>query len=1597
MKHKIFWLALLGSAVMAQAVSPSFTATSPLGGQRGTEMELLLRGDRLDDAQEVFFYGPGLTVLKLEEIKNNTLKARIQIAPDCRIGEHALRIRTATGVSDVRTFWVGPFPTVEEKEPNNEPAKAQSIPMNVTIQGVVEREDVDCFVVEAKQGDRIAVEVEGIRLGRTVFDSLVTILDESGQVLKKADGSNLVLQDAIVSVVAPKAGRYFVQLRETAYGGSANHFYRMHVGNFPRPLAVYPAGGRAGETLSVNFIGDAKGEFTRPFALPAVPQEKFGILAQQDEHFAPSPNWLRVSSFPNILEAEPNNDQEHATATELELTVALNGILSQNGDTDWFRFKAQKGQNFEVNVFARRIRSSLDPVVQIFDAKGKSLAQNDDSAGLDSYVRFSVPADGEYCLKVSDQLSKGGPEFTYRVEINQASPAVSLYIPDVARNNTQERKSIVVPKGNRFATLVAVRRLNFNGDLVLQAEGLPSGISMEADPWLAKLDRIPVVFEAKADAPVAGSFFNLTASSPDSTKPVSGGVQQNFDMVLVNNVGTYHQFMTDKLAAAVAEEVPFKLSIIEPKTPLVQFGTLDLKISAERQPGFDEPISVRMLWNPPGLASVPDVTIPKGENSVTYRLNANGTADLHSWKIAVLGSSKVGAGTAWVSSQLARLSVAEPFLLLKLDRAITKPGQSFKLIGKLDQKIPFEGKASVKLMGLPAGCSTSEQQITKDDKEVVFEVTTDETAPVGSHRSLFCSVVVTQEGEPITFNVGNGGVLRIDAPKIVAAEAKPAAVSRSGPVTKAKSVSTKEAGAATDAVPRKEAVKDVARPLAEIKVFPPEVDLTTARDGQSLVVQASYADGVTRDVTSEASFAVENKALAKLDQFTVFPLADGETELKIQFEGKTLSIPVKVRHAGEDRPISFKLDVVPIFTKAGCNAGGCHGSSRGKDGFRLSLFGYDPEGDYQRLTREMFGRRVNLALPEESLILEKGAGRVPHTGGERFKAEDELYQTILRWVQAGAPKDDAKVPSPVAIEIYPKQSVLEGTGASQRLTVRAKYSDGTDRDVTGLSVFLSNNDVSAKVSDHGVVTAGQRGESFVTARFHTFTVGAQVMVIPEGLKYVFPTEIAAHNYIDELVHAKLKKLRMIPSAVCDDATFLRRVYIDITGTLPTPDEVRKFAVDDGPTKRERIVDALLDRKEFVDLWVMKWAELLQIRSNQNQFSYRNALLYFGWLEDQITRNVPLDQMVRDLLTASGGTFKNPAASFYKVETDTLKLAENSAQVFMGMRIQCAQCHNHPFDRWTMDDYYNYASFFSQTGRKNGEDPREAIIFNRGSGEVNHPVAGRKPAPKFLGAEFADTQGKDRREVLADWLASPKNPYFARNLANQVWAHFFGQGIIDPVDDVRVSNPASNPELLDALAERFTGYQYNLRKFVRDLCLSRTYQLSAQSNETNAGDDRNFAKAKIRRLRAEMLLDSINQVTEFTDKFNGLPRGSRAVQIADGNTTTYFLTTFGRATRESVCSCEVKMEPNLSQALHLLNGDATTAKIQNGGTVRRLLRDGKTKEQVIEEIYLRCLARSPTASELAQFLEFFKDEKRTEQTLNDVFWSVLNAKEFIFNH
>jgi len=696
-----------------------------------------------------------------------------------------------------------------------------------------------------------------------------------------------------------------------------------------------------------------------------------------------------------------------------------------------------------------------------------------------------------------------------------------------------------------------------------------------------------------------------------------------------------------------------------------------------------------------------------------------------------------------------------------------------------------------------------------------------------------------------------------------------------------------------------------------------------------------------------------------------------------------------------DHPMSFKNDVMPVLTKAGCNTGACHGAARGRDGFHLSLFGYDPDGDYDRITREMGTRRVNLAMPEQSLLLLKATGAVAHTGGKRFDRTSDFYKAVYQWLAAGAPHDPPAVAKVTGVEIQPKEMEMEGENAAQQLKVLARYSDGTVRDVTSLAVFLTNNEPTAKVSPAGLVTSGERGEAFVMERFDTTTVGTQVIVVPGGAQYIFPP-VEERNYVDKLIDDKLKKLRITPSGLCTDEEFLRRVSIDITGSLPSVEEHNRFLADPDPAKRARLIDTLLARPEFADIWVMKWAELLQIRSSVD-VSYKSALVYYNWLRDQILQNVPVNELVRQLVSSTGGTFENPAAGFYQFETDPLKLAEDTAQAFLGVQIKCAQCHNHPFDQWTMNDYRGFVAFFTQIARKKGEDPRETIVSDRHDGNSVNPVTNKVVMPKYLGGAAPGASTEDRRKLLADWMADPGNPYFAKHFANMVWAQFFGRGIIEPVDDVRVSNPPANPRLLDALAQHLVDYKYDFRRLIRDICLSRTYQASSQPNDTNEADARNFSHSGIRRLRAEVMLDCISKATDTRDKFRGLPLGAHAVQIADGTTSNYFLRTFGRTTRETPCTCGVSLEPNLSQALELINGDTVQQKIVNGAVVQKMAAAKLDDKTILTNLYLRTLGRAPADDELKTLTPMLADATTREKKLEDIFWALLNSKEFMFNH
>ena len=759
------------------AVSPVIRTMNPVGGRRGTEVVVTLTGQRLGDAKEILFYQPGIQVTKIVAASGDQIKATFQISQDAAPGLYDFRLRSATGITALRTFSVGLLQEVTEIEPNNDFAKPQPIPMNVTVNGVAVNEDIDYYAVKAKKGERITVEIEGIRLGLTLFDPYVAILNSKRFELASSDDSALVWQDGLVSVIAPEDGTYIIVAREAAYAGNANCLYRLHVGHFPRPTAVVPSGGKIGETLTVRWIGDVLGERTTSLTLPPALDHHYGLLAHDDQGTAPFSNTFRLSPFGNTMEAEPNDTP--ATATRFTPPVALNGVIATPGDVDRYVFQARKGETYNIRVFARQIRSPLDSVLSITARKGSRVASNDDTGGPDSYVRFVAPGDGDYVLTMTDQLKNGGPDYTYRVEISPVAPMLRLSPPNEAIRRGTGVMALAVPRGNRQAILINAARADFRGAVTLAASGLPAGVTYECDTIGAGNNVVPVLFTATPDAPLAAALATVSGRPLDSKQEVPSEFQSVAELVLGQNNVPFWTRTVESLAVAVTEQAPFSIEAVEPRVPLVRGGSMELKVVAKRKPGFTAPIAIALPWNPPGISSRREAVIAENQDQATILLNANGGAPLNTWKIVVNGTytemppgpppkdaaarRRLRGGRLIVSSGLTKLTVAPQFLALKFNPVTVEQGKEVNLGVKIQKALDFPGEAKATLLGLPNKVTTEPATITKDSKEMVFRIKTDPSSPPGDIKSLFCQVVITQNGEPITHNLGTGR-LRIDKP-----------------------------------------------------------------------------------------------------------------------------------------------------------------------------------------------------------------------------------------------------------------------------------------------------------------------------------------------------------------------------------------------------------------------------------------------------------------------------------------------------------------------------------------------------------------------------------------------------------------------------------------------------------------------------------------------------------------------------------------------------------------------------------------------------------------------------------------------------------------
>jgi hypothetical protein len=798
--------------------------------------------------------------------------------------------------------------------------------------------------------------------------------------------------------------------------------------------------------------------------------------------------------------------------------------------------------------------------------------------------------------------------------------------------------------------------------------------------------------------------------------------------------------------------------------------------------------------------------------------------------------------------------------------------------------------------------------------------------------------------------------------------------------------------------------------IQSLNAYPNQIALKSIEDAQQIVITATLAANRLQDLTGDVQYEVADSKVARVSTAgRVVPVANGATTITAKFGDKSVSISVKAEKCDVSLPINFANQIVPNFTKLGCNAGGCHGKASGQNGFKLSLLGFEPEVDYAALVKEARGRRVFPAAPDQSLLLLKASGQMAHGGGKRMEVGSDEYKLIRRWIGAGMPVGDPKDPTVTRIEVKPDHRVLTRNN-KQQFAAYAHYSDGSIEDITRRAQYESNDTEIAVVDSAGLVrTLQMSGEAAIMARYQG-QVATFRATVPLGMP-VPDYKFEAKTVVDQFTLKKWKELGLVPSDLCTDAQFIRRVSLDLTGTLPTPEQVTAFVKDADPAKRDKLVDRLLETPEYAYYFANKWSDVLRVKRRGDNTRAAGTFAFHEWIREGIAKDKPYDEFARELLTASGNEKISPPTVWYKELQEPQNFVDDLAQVFLGQRLACAQCHHHPYEKWSQDDYWGLAAFFGRVGRKNvpvlggsqNQQYQMQVVFNQKAGGVPNKRTGQPAVMKALdGGPVQAGPEEDPREKLVAWMTDAKNPFFAKAVANRYWAHFFGRGIVDPLDDMRVTNPPSNPELIDALAKDLVDSKYSLKHLIGTICKSRTYQLASTPNEFNKHDKQNYARYYPRRLSAEVLFDAVCQVTNSPTPFGGLPQDKhapkRAIQLPDETFTTYFLDVFGRPQRISACECERVSEANLAQALHLLNSDEVQGKLAAANARPDLLvKDKRQDAEKLQELFLWAFAHEADAAQLQAALDHVnKNATNKKAAYENILWALINTKEFVFN-
>ncbi len=1371
---------------------------------------------------------------------------------------------------------------------------------------------------------------------RSTMDPVLQLLNAAGQTLFLAD-DNAVGPDCRFSYQFAEAGDYWLKIQDSR-NSAGGAAYQLRIGDFPIVNQSYPLAVRSGEKSLIAFTGpDGNLVAPRDISFPAEAHGTNHVRAQF--HAGHSSSWvpLLCSGYPQFTET--------ASTDSLTLPIGINGRLEQPREVDNYLIRGVKGQVIRVAAKTRSLGSPTLLLMQLFDTAGIKIAETKVSDADEWSFDVTFPEDGDYRLEATDLLKRGGSEFSYFIE---CAPSGTFTI--ALKAEAAMREEFIIESGQGACALdLTVSRFGYDGEIDLVLSNPESGLRILNPRIPAKAVDAKVYLTAdanwKSDSLCVLRICATAVDIPSQKYVVNSHALRRIKEPFVIAPASQADGAI-VLAATTTTATPFAM---EPTNP-VQFARPVLSHSATLTPKrieekFKTAVDVLPIGLPAGWNVITNVE--KETHKLKLARNARDTGEPDQLPLLVYGEfnnhgriETYNLPIQWIDPVQVSLKFLEP------------PIRGGGLHTKID--VLREGgdpqSAQIALANLPAGITGPESiTIAADQSQVEVELQIAGDTTIEAAHEITLTVSSKFEGQD--FTVASTHVLPalLDSPK-------------------------------------------------KLEVYPSEIVLADARSRQQLSITGTTEQKLSRDWTRYARLSSANPQVAEVRQGVVYPIATGETEVIVELGSHRRVIPVRVSNMETPRKIEFESEVLVALSKQGCNAGACHGSPSGKGGFRLSLRAFDLKLDQLTLIREDFGRRVNPLDPEQSLLLLKPLMKVSHGGGKQLHKDDAAYEILRDWISSGASADPADTPRVTQLEVYPRQKqILSVADGGQQLAVTAHFADGRRRDVTHLAAYETSDTAVATVDERGFVTPHDRGEVAILVRLLEHIESVPLMFVEQvnGFEWKSPPP---QNYVDRLVNAKLRQLQYLPAETCSDDEFLRRVNLDLLGILPTVAETTAFLAEPDKDKRQWLIDALLEREEYAKFWALKWGDLLRMTSKL--VGDEGVYKYHRWVEQSLHENMPYDEFARQLLTGTGSTLINPAANFYRTSADMNECVETISQVFLGARLQCAKCHNHPFERWTQDNYYGLGAFFNRVQRRKTDRPGEMFVYSSFSGDVTQPRTGQVMAPWLPQTGSVESKNDtDRRTAFADWLANPDNPYFARIEANRIWSQLFARGIVDPIDDFRDSNPPSNAPLLDALAKDFIDSGYDRKHLLRVILNSRTYQASYQTTEFNQEDSKYFSHQEPRLLGAEQLLDAINRTLALVQTFGSLPAGTLATQLpAPDVVKVEFLKVFGQPERSTVCACERSDDSNLGMAIELFNGPMIHEKLRDANNrFRKSLAAGKGVEEVVREVYLAAVCRPPSDIELKAALEHCGQDSDPVSGVEDVCWALFNTDEFLFQH